>query len=131
MLPEEHKSNLITSGIQFLRTITEAYGSDKGMEMWEKISDSIDPELKGQIFFAMLTGDYEGTITVTGLQTVNGQMLLINAIKEVRAITGWGLKDSKDFVESVRDGRTGTIPCNPQSRRAAVANLRSAGLMVR
>lgn len=127
MLPEEHKSDLITSGIQFLRTITEAYGSEKGMEMWEKISDAIDPDLKGQIFFAMLTGDYEGTIIVTGVQ----DNMLINSIKEIRAATGWGLKDSKDFVDAVRAGRPGTVPCDPKNRRTIVVNFRSAGMTVK
>lgn len=131
MLPEEHKSNLIASGIQFLRTITEAYGSTRGMEMWEKISEYVDPELKGQIFFALLTGGFETSINVTGLLPVNGQLMLIYAIKEVRAATGWGLKEAKDFVEMVRDGKQGVITCDPKNRSKIINNLNAVGLVTR
>ena len=32
-------------------------------------------------------------------QATTGQSYKINAIKEVRQVTGWGLKEAKDFVE--------------------------------
>ena len=33
-----------------------------------------------------------------------GYLNKIAMIKEVRALTGWGLKDSKDFVEAILEG---------------------------
>lgn len=33
-----------------------------------------------------------------------GYLNKIAMIKEVRTLTGWGLKDSKDFVEAILDG---------------------------
>jgi hypothetical protein len=34
----------------------------------------------------------------------NGYLNKIGMIKEVRTLTGWGLKDSKDFVEAMLSG---------------------------
>ena len=34
----------------------------------------------------------------------------IQAIKELRAITGYGLKESKDIIDAIRDGKTWTFP---------------------
>ena len=64
MIPAEHKEDIIQSGINFMRVITEAYGTDEGMKLWDTIATTLDPDVKGQIFFAMLTGDYNGIINV-------------------------------------------------------------------
>ena len=34
----------------------------------------------------------------------NGYLNKIGMIKEVRTLTGWGLKDAKDFIEAMLDG---------------------------
>jgi ribosomal protein L7/L12 len=34
------------------------------------------------------------------------QRKVVEAVKVVRDDTGWGLKDSRDFVNALRDGRT-------------------------
>lgn len=34
----------------------------------------------------------------------------IQAIKELRAITGYGLKEAKDIIDTIRDGGTWTFP---------------------
>ena len=34
----------------------------------------------------------------------------IQAIKELRAITGYGLKEAKDIIDAIRDGKTWTFP---------------------
>ena len=64
MIPAEFKEDIIQSGINFMRVITEAYGTDEGMKLWDTIATTLDPDVKGQIFFAMLTGDYNGIINV-------------------------------------------------------------------
>ena len=67
MIPEEHKAAIITSGISFLRSITEAYGSDEGMKLWDAIADTLDPSVKGEIFFAILRGEYQDHIILKGV----------------------------------------------------------------
>ena len=131
MIPEEHKINLINDGITFIRSITEAYGSETGMALWEQISQSIDPELKGQMFFAMLTGDDVNSIELRGASTVEGTDLFINQIKEVRFSTGLGLKDAKDLTDKVRSGSPVKITlADPTQRKRIISNLKNVGFVI-
>ena len=54
---------IIGDSIAFIRSITNVYGSEKGMELWETIADTIDPVIKGKVFFAILTGTHEDRVT--------------------------------------------------------------------
>jgi hypothetical protein len=131
MIPQDHKGDLITTGIQFIRAICTAYGSEQGMEMWEAMSAAIDPELKGQIFFAMLTGEYEGSIFFKGINRSAGvQYLKINAIKQVRALSGMGLVEAKQFVEKIEAGGTASLDCPAKDRVEVVKFFRECGMIV-
>jgi len=55
MIPVEHKEDVIQSGINFMRAITSAYGTDEGIKLWDTIANTLDTDVKGEIFFAMLT----------------------------------------------------------------------------
>ena len=137
-IPEDKKSELITSGIGFLKAVTSAYGTEQGLELWETISNTIDPELKGQIFFAMLIGDYHDIITIqkwmghNHLGSANG---IITAIKTLRSVAPdpnmLGLKEAKDAVESLRDGySTYKLSCSASNRQNVIKELRSVGFVV-
>ena len=41
MIPHEHKGEVISTGISFLRSITLAFGSETGMELWDTIINNI------------------------------------------------------------------------------------------
>jgi len=100
-IPAEHRTSIIQSGIDFLRSITEAYGSEEGMKLWDTIAGTLDPDIKGSIFFAMITGEHDEYIRIP-MQKVSKK---INAIKAVRTIDGsLGLKECKDLVESLEWG---------------------------
>ena len=58
MLPEKHREDLVGAGIGFMQTIADIYGPEKGMELWSTIADTIDSDLKGEVFMAMLSGNY-------------------------------------------------------------------------
>jgi hypothetical protein len=45
MIPSEHKAEIITTGINFMRAITEAYGSDEGMRLWDTIATTLDSDI--------------------------------------------------------------------------------------
>ena len=98
MIPSEHKQDVIQSGMNFMRAITEAYGTDEGMKLWDSIASVLDPDVKGQIFFAMLTGDYTNMIHVTGHQVGADRVRMIKAVRSVDR-RGIGLKEAKDLVE--------------------------------
>lgn len=48
----------------------------------------------------------------------------INAIKAVREVTGWGLKESRDFVDSLQDNRDLSFTHDPETRKRTIAKTR-------
>jgi len=131
MIPEEHKTAIISNGLHFMRSITEAYGADAGLELWEQITSVLDPDVKGQIFFAMITGQYNDRIHLKGL-TIMGTNNAVSCIKEIRTWTGFGLKESKDLYDRLRDRNSNQeyIKVGAENYSKAVAGLRNAGFQV-
>lgn len=127
MIPAEFKEDIIQSGINFMRSITEAYGTDEGMKLWDTIAATLDPDVKGQIFFAMLTGDYNGVIKISSFQTSSDRVWRIKAI---RAVTGMGLKEAKDLGDILDSGKTIQLKINPKKRTECLSELRNAGFNV-
>lgn len=101
MIPEGHKDEIISTCISFLKSITEAYGQETGLELWDTISNTLDPDVKGQIFFAMLCGQDGNTITIRGFHPTANKVAIIKAIREV---TGLGLKEAKDISDKFMTG---------------------------
>jgi hypothetical protein len=96
---KEFGANLVRSGIDFLAALGEHYGNDRAMELWDGIRSTVGEDLAGAIFMAMLTGEVTRTVLVKLVQPdIN---MKIDAIKQVRSVTGMGLKEAKDFVEAV------------------------------
>jgi hypothetical protein len=131
MIPQEHKHEIITSGMQFMRSITEAYGADEGMRLWETIANTLDPDIKGQIFFAMITGTHNDTIVLKpGLAGSGVTANRVAAIKEIRTWTGMSLRDAKDTSDMVEAGRTVKITVKPGDHANALRGLRKVGFYV-
>jgi len=124
MIPSEYRQDVIQSGINFIRSITEAYGSDDGMRLWENIASVLDPEVKGQIFFALLTGEFNGIAVLTGSQPSANKIALIKA---VRSVTGMGLKEAKDVCDNLWSGKPQRLKVDPKNRNAVLRELRDAG----
>lgn len=136
MLPEEHKTAIISNGLHFMRTITEAYGADKGMELWEQITSVLDPDVKGQIFFAMITGNYNDRVEIRGIAP-HGENNAVACIKAIRQYSGLGLKEAKDVYDRLRQSITiNGVPkpeylkVKQEDYHSAVSALRHAGLTV-
>jgi hypothetical protein len=135
MIPEDHKVAIVSNGLHFMRAITEAYGADQGLELWEKIASVMDEDVKGQIFFAMITGTYNNRIHIKGLSHAASNNA-VACIKEIRTWTGLGLKDSKDIYDRMRDRTYMSDPSEqfvtvkPEQYSQAVAGLRNVGFTV-
>lgn len=129
MIPAEHKEDIIQSGINFMRSITEAYGTDEGMKLWDAIASTLDPDVKGQVFFAMLTGDYNGVVSISSAQAGSDRVW---RIKSIRSVThpSLGLKEAKDLSDMLDSGKTIKLNINPKKRSEALAELRNAGFHV-
>ena len=102
MIPEDHKTAVVSNGIHFMRAITEAYGADDGLKLWEQIASVLDGDVKGQIFMAMITGNYNDRIHLKTLYPLASS----NAVACIKAIREWdkrglGLKEAKDMYDRV------------------------------
>ena len=126
MITDEHMDAIVSDGIAFIRSITTAYGSDKGMELWDTIVNTLDPEIKGKIFFAMLTGSHEDRVTLTGSGAGSNK---IACIKIIRQYTGMGLAESKHAYEEAGFNPV-NIKVDPKQRRALIDDLRQNGMVV-
>ena len=129
MIPEEHKQDIIQSGINFIRSITEAYGSDEGMKLWEAMADTLDPSIKGHIFFAMLTGEYNSVISIYKFDSAANKVAMIKAIRTVDK-RRLGLKEAKDMCDSLFVGNTIRVEVEPNTRNSSLLQLRMAGFVV-
>lgn len=97
----DYKPNMdvVRSARYFIKSLCDTYGHDRGMAVWDQIRSVLGDRAAGDIFLGMLTQEYHN-VSVTRI----GQYKL-EAIKLVRQITGFGLKEAKDFVEDVSDRR--------------------------
>lgn len=128
MIPQDHREDIIKSGMMFMRAIADAYGAEQGMQLWDTIATTLDPDVKGEIFLAMIRGHAPGRIRITAID-----MLMLGhkvaQVKAVRAASGWGLKEAKDAVEGLTDwNRPIVIDC-AGDRALHVSELRQVGLM--
>ena len=144
MIPHEHKEEVIHTGIAFMRSITLAFGADAGMELWDTISSTLDPDVKGAIFFSMLTGESGNRITIRDYQRNGTSKVAI--IKAIRGCTGLGLKEAKDLSDILMGagynssgaytGFSGTSKPitidigKDRHRNTCVRELREAGCMI-
>jgi hypothetical protein len=104
MTESKYSSILIASAIDFLRDAGTELGADFGHEKANAMMDAFDPELKAQVFMHLLVGDYMSSFRLR-LSPGTQQYQMIQAIKAVRAVTGYGLKEAKDVVDATRAGQ--------------------------
>lgn len=129
MIPAKHKEDVIQSGINFMRSITDAYGTDEGMKLWESIASVLDPSVKGEIFFAMLTGEYNGIISIGSFNPNSNRVWRIKAIRAVTT-PSLGLKEAKELSDMLDTGHIIKLNVDPKSRNQALSELRGAGFYV-
>jgi hypothetical protein len=128
-LTQAQEEEIVAAGIEFIRVLTEQLGPERGQEAWETISSALGNDIKGKIFFAMLTGDHPRRITLQGRR--NSQRLndKIEVIKVIREYTGLGLKNAKDVADNVEWGHNQFIEVmHPGSAMACRVRLRRLGI---
>lgn len=139
-LPENDRDLLVLDGVAFLRSITEVYGADEGMKVWDGFCTSVDPELKGQIFLSVLTGANHRRLTLYGDKNMRSRpnTRFVESIKCIRNYTGMGLKEAKDAADAVDAGQNVMIDLSPtyykdgnhvaRSRSEAIREFRILGV---
>lgn len=104
----KYSRNLIFSAVDFMRVAAEELGEDLSEQRVEAMMDAFDPGLKKQILMEMIKGNIGNRIRIQLESQENRQM--INAIKAVRAATGFGLKEAKDIIDNASSGGIVEIP---------------------
>jgi ribosomal protein L7/L12 len=118
---------VIFDGIRFLESLTRHYGPEKGMEVWEAIGSVAGKEVKGKVFFAMLTGSTNGRIRMSAGNAVATNAVAV--IKCIRSYTGFGLKEAKDLWDESKIN-TVTIDVAPGKQREFSLDLKNLGCIV-
>jgi hypothetical protein len=132
MIPQEHKPRIIQDGIHFITAISQAYGAEEGMKLWERIAEVLDPSVKGDIFFAMLTGQYNDRVYAKLDQSRPSAVSVnkISVIKCIRTYTGLGLKEAKDLTDLMSFGnKIELILERPYQRSEFIRELSSLGIL--
>lgn len=124
----EYKPNMtvVRTCRAFIRSLCETYGHTQGMAVWDRVRESLGDRAAGDIMFGMLVNSDELVVSETGPN-------FINVIKAVRLLTGWGLKEAKDFCDRVRDNgpqRINTANYNEDAINAFVEDIRRNGGIV-
>lgn len=122
---------VIADGVQFLQSLTAHYGTEKGMEVWESMGAAMGKEVKGKVFFAMLSGTV-GNVRVrfttnTSTFVANGA---VACIKAIRAATNMGLKEAKDLYDLSKIGNVNCTAISVEQARILVRELRDLGCTV-
>ena len=127
-LPDSDKEQLVNASLEYMRHVTEIWGQDKGMDLWDKIVEAFGNDIKGEIFFGMVTGQYSlNGVLLSKVETKH----LIDIIKALRtARTDLGLKEAKDLYDFVRDTGPKRIEVPYSARKKLVEDLRSFGCIV-
>ena len=93
---------VVSSARSFIKSLCEVYGPTQGLVVWDKIRSTLSEQMASDIFLGMLIGP-------TQIEFHSFGVYKIEAIKEVRAFTGMGLKEAKDFVENATYTNPGII----------------------
>lgn len=85
------------ASINWVLAMQNAYGQETGMKCFDVMRESFGEDLCGAVLFGIMEGVRSDQIVIR--TTTDKLSRKIEAIKEVRHISGWGLKEAKDAVE--------------------------------
>lgn len=129
-MTDETMDMVIRDGIRFMESLTRHYGSDRGQEIWEGIGEIVGKEVKGKIFFAMITGETITDRVFFNVGTADNRGNAVPVIKAIRVATGLGLKEAKDQWDNSKVGR-GIVQCpSYDTARELIKDLRNLGCNV-
>ncbi len=117
--------DVVFDGIRFLESLTRHYGAEQGMAVWEKMGEAVGDEIKGKVFFSMLTGESSNRVRIQAGTCTEA----VAAIKAIRIGTGYGLKEAKDAWD-LSKVKVVTLDVAHEEKRGMVRELRRIGMMV-
>jgi hypothetical protein len=120
---------LTTLALEFIRTAREEAG-DLGADRVYAMMDAFDPELRDELMFRLITGEMSGNIRIRRDNSKDAR--IIEAIKSIRFMSGFGLKESKDVTDAACAGGDGVIKGNwsLEQRNSLAKDLLGTGFTV-
>ena len=124
------------TSINWVLSMQKAYGQEVGLKCFDVMRQTFGEDLVGAVLFGIMEG-HTRTNEVTIKWNGTPDRRVIEAIKEVRYLTGMGLKEAKDVVDAalVRDS---TFPLsfemqqsdNADKLERSIHNIEQAGFTV-
>lgn len=97
---------IFTAALNFIRVAREEAG-DMGAKQVYAMMDAFDPDLRDELMLRLIINDTTGPIRI--VMQHEGIKQKITAIKEIRGVTRFGLKEAKDVVDLADEGRQAII----------------------
>ena len=116
-------ASVIRDGIRFMESLTRHYGTDRGQEIWEGIGNVVGTEVKGKIFFAMVSGEISNRVIFSTTRCTEK----VRGIKLIREFTGMGLREAKDLFESAQISPNSIDCTDSESARTLITQFRAIG----
>ena len=126
MSNENTIDEVVFDGIRFLESLTRHYGAEKGMAVWEQMGEVLGSDIKGRVFFAMLTGESSNRVRIRAGTCSEA----VSAIKAIRMATGYGLKEAKDAWNLSKHQIVVLDNVQRDSKRELIRTLRDLGMVV-
>jgi len=101
-MKRKFSQNLIWKAMDFVRAAKEELGDELGDEHIERMFNAFDPSLQRQLFMEMLMGHTGGVMRVKLVNSSNSKK--IEAIKAIRGVTRFGLREAKDVADTADQG---------------------------
>lgn len=93
------RRRVVEDALQLMSTITETFGANDGLIIWEKVANVLGESAKADMFFAMVTQSTDGINRTIRVDSYPYDKKVV-FIKLIREFTGLGLKEAKDLSES-------------------------------
>ncbi len=124
--------NVIHLAINFIRSVEAEMGS-LGQDKVFAMLDAFDPDLRNDILMTLFIEDDNLPINVYVRKNpmFTGQYQKINAIKEIRAASGYGLKQAKDVTDAADLSQIALVEVvGYEKKRSLISGLAGTGYEV-
>lgn len=74
-------TKLVEASVYFLKVLSDTYGSQRALQFWDQLADTVDPDLKASTFSALL-GSKNCGFKILGLPNYPNRMQIIQTIRK-------------------------------------------------